>query len=51
LARLLPGEVHLLHYHKRETEIYYVIQGRAKMRIDVEEIDAASGTAIYGTRN
>ena len=47
LARLLPGEVHLLHYHKRETEIYYVVQGRAKITIDSEEIDTTPGTTIY----
>lgn len=54
LARLLPGEAHLLHYHERETEIYYVVQGRAKITIDGEKIDAMPGMAIYmepGTRH
>ena len=42
-----PGEKHLMHYHEIESEIYYVLKGRAKITVDDDVIDAEPGTTIY----
>lgn len=47
ICRLQPGGTHLSHCHKKESELYYVIKGRAKVTIDEMEVDADAGTAIY----
>ena len=39
IAELDPGEVHLLHYHPKEAELYYVLSGYAKVRVENEERD------------
>lgn len=42
------------HYHKRMTEIYYVLQGEGKMELDGELLAVRPGSAILirpGTRH
>lgn len=46
-AELDPGDRHLLHHHPIRSEFYYVIDGRAKVTVGNEVIDARPGMAIY----
>ncbi len=39
-----------LHYHERTDEIYYVIEGDGKMRLDAEEIELRKGVVVYVPR-
>jgi len=39
-----------LHYHERTDEVYYVIEGEGRMRLDDEEIDLHSGITVYVPR-
>ena len=41
------GDAHVLHYHNKETGIYYVLRGRARITVDEKTIDATPGTLIY----
>ncbi len=36
-----------LHYHQRTDEVYYVIGGHGRMRLDDEEIDLSPGVVVY----
>lgn len=45
-ARLPPGASTTTHYHPRTEEIYYVLSGRGRMRIDGEQRDVGPGDAI-----
>ncbi|MBI2166562.1 MAG: cupin domain-containing protein [Chloroflexi bacterium] len=47
LTRLDPGERHLLHFHKTETILYYVLQGQAKLTLGEKVIEARPGVAAY----
>lgn len=47
MGRLAPGKVLDLHNHPDDGEFYYVLEGRAKVSVDEEVIDATPGTAIY----
>jgi len=47
IAEIDPGEYHLLHYHEDCSECYFVLEGRAKFRIDDEVIDGTPGTGLY----
>jgi mannose-6-phosphate isomerase-like protein (cupin superfamily) len=53
-ARVLPGMSTEEHTHPRTEEIYYVLKGKGRMRIEGEERDVKSGDAIAlkpGTRH
>lgn len=39
-----------LHYHQRTDEIYYVIDGQGRMRLDEEEIELSPGVVVYVPR-
>lgn len=39
-----------LHYHERTDEIYYVINGQGRMRLDGEEIELRPGMVVYVPR-
>jgi mannose-6-phosphate isomerase-like protein (cupin superfamily) len=39
-----------LHYHQRTDEIYYVIAGQGKMRLNDEEIELHQGVVVYVPR-
>jgi mannose-6-phosphate isomerase-like protein (cupin superfamily) len=39
-----------LHYHNRTDEIYYVLEGSGRMRLDDKEIDLHSGITVYVPR-
>ena len=43
--------VHILdgvkHYHKRATEVYYVLEGKGKLELDDETVDLKPGMAVY----
>jgi mannose-6-phosphate isomerase-like protein (cupin superfamily) len=39
-----------LHYHQRTDEIYYVIDGQGRMRLEDDEIDLRSGVVVYVPR-
>jgi len=42
--------VHILdgvkHYHKRTTEVYYVLEGNGKVELDDETVNVTPGTAL-----
>jgi mannose-6-phosphate isomerase-like protein (cupin superfamily) len=35
------------HYHKRCTEVYYILEGRGKMELNGDVVDMAPGTVVY----
>ena len=39
-----------LHYHERTDEIYYIIEGEGRMRLNDEEIELHSGITVYVPR-
>ena len=39
-----------LHYHQRTDEIYYVLDGQGRMRLDDEEIELHKDVVIYVPR-
>src|SRR5206468_8511272 len=39
-----------LHYHERTDEIYYVLDGAGRMRLDASEIDLREGVVVYVPR-
>ena len=39
-----------LHYHERTDEIYYVLAGAGRMRLDDEEIELRPDVAVYVPR-
>ena len=45
-ARLQPGGATQEHYHRRTEEIYYIMHGSGRMRIENEERDVRIGDAI-----
>ena len=38
------------HYHQRTDEIYYIIDGEGRMRLDNDEIELHSGVTVYVPR-
>ena len=47
VAKLEPGEVHLLHHHDNAAELYYVSEGSGKFTLDDEIVNGTPGTVIY----
>lgn len=45
-ARLPPGASTTPHYHPRTEEIYYLLEGRGRMRIGAEQREVGPGDAI-----
>src|SRR5438477_477046 len=39
-----------LHYHQQTDEIYYIIDGKGRMRLDDDEIELRSGVVVYVPR-
>jgi len=39
-----------LHYHQRTDEIYYVLGGQGRMRLDASEIELREGVVVYVPR-
>lgn len=39
-----------LHYHERTDEIYYVLEGAGRMRLDDEEIELRKDVTVYVPR-
>ena len=39
-----------LHYHKRTDEIYYVLHGAGRMKLDDKEIELHKGVTVYVPR-
>jgi len=39
-----------LHYHERTDEIYYVLDGSGRMRLDEDEIELSKDVAVYVPR-
>ena len=39
-----------MHYHQRTDEIYYVLDGQGKMRLDDEEIELHKDVVVYVPR-
>ena len=39
-----------LHYHQRTDEIYYVLDGQGRMRLDDEEIELHKNVVVYVPR-
>lgn len=42
-----PGEQHALHHHTDVAEFYYVMEGKATIRVNDEEKEVGPGTGIY----
>lgn len=47
LGKVDPNDVHGVHRHPHGDEIYYVLEGTARVTLGNENIDATPGTAIY----
>ena len=47
IAKLPPGEVHLLHHHEDAPELYYVLKGHGIFTVDEESQDCTPGMGIY----
>ena len=45
-ARLLPGASTAAHYHPKTEEIYYILAGQGRMRIETETAAVGPGDAI-----
>jgi mannose-6-phosphate isomerase-like protein (cupin superfamily) len=45
-ARLPPGAATVPHYHPRTEEIYYILQGTARMRVGADTAEIGPGDAI-----
>ncbi len=45
-ARVPPGVTTAAHYHRQTEEIYYVLAGRGRMRINEETTEVTAGDAI-----
>jgi mannose-6-phosphate isomerase-like protein (cupin superfamily) len=45
-ARVAPGQSTAAHFHRLTEEIYYVLSGTGRMRIDDEQCDVGPGDAI-----
>jgi mannose-6-phosphate isomerase-like protein (cupin superfamily) len=45
-ARLAPGQTTAAHLHLRSEEIYYILAGEGRMRIDAQLRDVSAGDAI-----
>jgi len=45
-ARVSPGKATIQHYHIKSQEIYYILQGKAKIRVEGELRDVAEGDGI-----
>ena len=45
-ARLLPGTSTQEHYHRRTEEIYYITNGKGRMKIEQEFRDVRPGDAV-----
>ncbi len=46
-ARLGPGEASKSHRLKTSSEVYFILEGQGRMKIDGESADVRSGQAIY----
>lgn len=46
ICRLGAGERHLLHHHRRRSELYYVTAGRALVTIGEQTFEAGPGDAF-----
>jgi mannose-6-phosphate isomerase-like protein (cupin superfamily) len=49
-AEVNVHHVHILdgvkHYHKRTTEVYYILEGKGKLDLDDETVDLKPGMAV-----
>jgi mannose-6-phosphate isomerase-like protein (cupin superfamily) len=45
-ARVSPGKATIRHYHMKSEEIYYVLQGRAEIRVEGETKEVVEGDSI-----
>ena len=45
-AMLLPGQATQEHYHPKAEEIYYLLRGKGRMRLEAEEREVGPGDAI-----
>lgn len=39
-----------LHYHQRTDEVYYIIGGHGRMRLDDDEVELKEGVVVYVPR-
>ena len=47
IAKLKPGDIHLLHHHSDAAELYYILEGKGKFTVDDEVFDGYPGTGVY----
>ncbi len=43
----VPGGTHFPHEHADTEQVYYLVEGRARVRIGDEEFDVEAGTVFY----
>ena len=48
-ARVSPGKATIQHFHIKSEEIYYILQGKAKIRVEGEIREVAKGDGIVMT--
>lgn len=46
LWRLRPGEASTMHRHQQQEELYLLLEGRGRIRVDGETLDLAPGDAL-----
>ena len=47
IAKLPPGEGHLLHHHDDAPELYFILEGRGIFAVNDETRECDPGTGIY----
>ena len=45
-ARIKPGKSTLRHHHNKTEEVYYIVQGTARMELGEKKFDVETGDAI-----
>ncbi len=46
IVQVLPGKVVEKHYHRSQTEFFYILRGNAKLRIGEEVYEAKAGDSF-----
>ena len=42
-----PGQAQAVHAHAGADKFYFVVEGKARMRVGTEELDAGPGTLVW----
>ena len=53
-ATVNPGEATIEHYHRKTEELYYLVAGTGRMRLEADEAEVVAGACVVippGTRH